>query len=312
MVRAAVIGIGRIGYGLERDRLRSKPASHVGAYLECPKTELVGVSDVDDAKLGEFKREHPDIAAYGDYETMLNRERPEIVSVCTPIETHAKIVRNAARFEPTKVIFCEKPIASTVEEAEKMIRTCEQFGVKLGVHLTRRWDPAYRLIKQILDGGWRSLPMSCVRGAQTYRNYSRWNMEELLAFDGRFSGGKIGDGVHMVDLYNWYRQENTELSLLNVPTPYLVFEFDLIGSEGWIKIRDNGAKIQLWKPRGSHRYVGLKELEHAADLALRYEFSRAMLNAVDDMVECASGDKQPDCTGRDGLETLRLCLEVFK
>ncbi|GAI40467.1 unnamed protein product, partial [marine sediment metagenome] len=216
----------------------------------------------------------------------------------------------------TKVIFCEKPVASTVGDAERMIRTCEQFGVKLGVNLTRRWDPAYRLIKQILDGGWRSLPMSCVRGAQAYRNYSRWDIGELLAFSGRFSSGKIREGVHMTDLFNWYKGENTKLSLLNVPSSYLVFEADLWGSNGLIRILDNGSNIQLWSPFESRRYSGpkgpLRELKHIATLDIGYDFSRAMLNAVDDMVGCASGDKQPDCTGRDGLETLELCQEVFK
>ena len=306
--RAAVIGLGQIGlsYTVSGER-----ASHVSSYLANPKTELVGVADINDQKLEAFKTEYPNIPRYTDYETMLSRERPEIVSVCTPTETHAKIVRNCARFSSTKVIFCEKPIASTAEDAERMIRTCEQFGVKLAVNHSRRYDPAYRLLWGILNKAWRYL---CDKGMQASKGYMRWDIGELLAFDGRFSSGRIREGVHMTDMYNWYKQANTEFSLLNIPTPYLVFEFDLIGSEGLIKIMNNGASIQLWKPKESERYagIGLKELEHAATLDIKYDFSRAMLNAVEDLVECAQSEKQPECDGRRGLEALKLCHEVFK
>lgn len=303
-MRAAVIGIGWIGFKYSfKD---GKRASHVSSYLACPKTELVAVADVDRAKLEDFKIEHPDIAVYQDYEKMLSEAKPEIVSVCTPEDSHCKVVRNVARYEPVKVIFCEKPIASTIEDAERMIRTCENFGVKLAINHTRRWDNAYRLLWGFLSNGWKSL---CEKGLQWSKGYyTLWDIGELLAFSGRFSSGRTIAGTHMADLALWYKQENTAIDLLNVKTPYLVFEFDLVGSEGLIRIRDNGASIQLWKPRESGRYIKLKELEHVATLDIGYDFSQAMLNAVEDLVECASSDKQPECTGSDGLYALGKCL----
>jgi len=285
-IRAAVIGLGRVGWGFSK----THGASHVSCYLENPRTELVGVADPDRIMLEDFKAEHPGVAVFRDYERMLYEVRPEIVSVATPTDTHCRIVRNVARYEPVRVIFAEKPLAPTVEEAERMVRTCEEFGVKLACNLTRRWDPAFRRIKGIVEKG--------VVG-------------DMLAFSGRFSGDPIGDGVHMADLANWYRKEDTRISLLNVPSPYLVFEADLWGSNGLIRILDNGSEIQLWKPRESRRYAGFRELERAATLDTGYDFSRAMRNAVEDLVECATTDKWPDCDGRRGLEALKLCLEVF-
>lgn len=237
---------------------------------------------------------------YQDYEKMLHEVKPDIVSVATPTDTHFRIVRNAARFNCVKVIFCEKPISSTIEEAGKMVRTCKEFQVKLGINHTRRWDPAYQRIKRILDGKDKA-----------------WSVGELLAFSGRFSGGPLRDGVHMTDLYNWMKQEKTELSLLHVLIPYsVVFEVDLWGSEGLIRVLDNGYEIQLWFLVDSQRWSGprgpLRELGCMVHLDETYDFSQAMMNAVDDLVECASSGKQPDCTGGDGLEALKLCQKVFK
>lgn len=290
-MRAAVVGIGRIGHSYT---IGSERASHVSSYLKCPETELVAVADVDRVKLEDFKIEHTDIAVYQDYEKMLNEAKPEIVSVCTPTETHARIARNCARFASTKALFVEKPISSTVEEAEKMIKTCEQFGVKLACNMARRWDKAYQRIKRIADG-----------------QDETWDIGELLAFEGRFSGDPIGDGVHMADLHNWMMQENTKLSLLNIPSPYLVFEADLWGSNGLVRILNNGSEIQLWFAEESRRYQGFRELGGMITLEETYDFPQAMLNAVDDLVECASSDKQPECDGKCGLETLKLCLERF-
>lgn len=292
MVRAAVIGIGRIGHGLEHDRLRSKPASHVGAYLASPKTELVAVADIDKSKLDAFKQEHPEIETHTDYEVMLNREKPEIISICTPTETHCKITRNCARFASTKVIFVEKPISSTVEEAEKMVRTAKEFNIKLAVDHLRKWDSAYGRIKRIVDG-----------------KDETWNIGELLAFVGKFSGDPIGDGVHMADLALWYKGENTKINLFNVPSPYLVFEADLFGSDGIIRVTDNGGNIQLWFIAKSDKYEGFWGLSNMITLDETYDFSSAMSNAVNDLVECASSDKQPDCDGDDGINALKLCIK---
>jgi len=294
VLKAVVVGIGRIGW---RYMLSGEQASHVSSYLKCPKTELVAVADVDRVKLEDFKIEHPDIAVYADYEKMLHEVKPDIVSVATPVDTHCKIVRNVARFNCVKVVFCEKPISSTIEDAGKMTRTCEEFQVKLCINHTRRYDQAYRRIKRIVDG-----------------EDDTWNIGEPLAFSGRFSSGRIREGVHMADLYNFYCREKTELSLLNLPIPHsVVFEVDLFCERGLIRVLDNGYDIQLWFLEESQRWSGpqgpLRVLGGMVTLEETYDFSSAMLSAVEDLVECATSDKQPECDGGCGLEALKLCLE---
>lgn len=287
-----MIGLGRIGYTYQ---VSGERASHVSSYLKCPRTELVAVADTDQEKLEAFKKEYPEIAVYESYEKMLYEVKPEILSVAVPTNLHHRVVRNSCRFHNLVIIFVEKPISSTVEEAEKMIRTCEQFQVKLAVNHTRRWDPAYQRVKQIVEG-----------------KDEAWSIGELLMFEVKFSGDPINDGVHAADLGLWMTNGKTDkINLLSVPSSWLVFEVDLWGSNGLIRIFCNGLDIELWFPYESVRYSEFKELGPAATLEETYDFSKAMLSAVDDLVECASSDKQPECTGKDGLEALKLCLERF-
>ncbi len=253
----------------------------------------MAVADADEARLAAFREENPGVAAYQDYQDMMNREKPEIVSVCTPTETHARIVRNVVRYASTKVVFCEKPLAASIRDASRVVRACHYYGVKLACNLTRRWDRAYRRIKVIADG-----------------KDETWRIGRPLAFSGRFSGDPVGDGVHMADLANWYGRRGTSVSMENVPTPYLVFEADLWGEGGLVRVLHNGEEIQLWFAEESGRYPGFRELASVVDLEEAYDFRRAMLDAVDDLAKCATSDKQPDCTGTDGFYALGKCLEM--
>ena len=83
-LRAVIIGTGRVGSRLEKDPLRQKPASHAGWYAAHPRTRLVAGADCDAEALGEFGRDWAisQDHLYSDYRVMLERERPDIVSVC--------------------------------------------------------------------------------------------------------------------------------------------------------------------------------------------------------------------------------------
>ena len=293
-IKAAVIGLGRVGWLFELDEKREKPCSHVGAYLASSNVELVAVADICKSKLNDFNKIHPQINGYTDYEDLLNREEPQIVSVTTPVETHTKLVRNICRFDSVLAIFVEKPIATNVADANRMVETCKQFQVKLAVNHTRRWSFAFRHLKEKLQEG--------VVG-------------DLLAFRGVFCGeDPLTLGIHMADLACWVMEKNTTVQLTHVDVPYILFDIDLIGSRGRVQIVHNGEKFLYYSPSKEKRYEEKygRELELYADLlGHRWSFSEAMQNAIADLVTCAETDKQPDCTGEMGLDALRLYLEKF-
>lgn len=301
-IKAAVIGLGRIGWWLEaNDPLREKPCTHVGAYLENPEINLVAVCDTDPQRLDEFndwikQLSSPipsPVATYSSYIDMMMKEEPDIVSVATPTDTHESLVNHlASSFHGLKAIFCEKPICDNPVYAPRMIHLCKISGVSLAINHTRRWDPFYRDVKRRIDEG---------------------EIGEVLSFLGRYSSGAVREGVHMADLGLWYGAK--EIHLVNIPSPYLVFEADIYGSEGNIGITDNGDFAYLSKPWDSSRYMAvsrpIQELKVEEEIDLRYNFSDALMNAVHNLVGCVKNGQTPACTGEDGLKALEEVMKCY-
>src|SRR5215210_7962556 len=98
--RVAVLATGRIA------------RAHARGYQMVPQTELCAAADVSPQARDAFGEEFGVAAErrYADYRTLLERERPDVVSVCSHPPLHAPMVLEAARQRP-RAILCEKPIA---------------------------------------------------------------------------------------------------------------------------------------------------------------------------------------------------------
>lgn len=132
MFRAGIIGLGRIGVEFDD--------CHASAYIDCPDTDLVASCDI--------KKE----ALYRDYMEMVRKEKLDIVSVCTPPETHCQIVCDICPF--VKAIYLEKPIALTLEDADKMIAICRATRVILLINHQRSFmRPKFRFSRGIFNTG---------------------------------------------------------------------------------------------------------------------------------------------------------------
>ena len=281
----AVIGIGRIGYECEKDVLRDKPASHVGACLACPEVNFVGVADVDGAKLEAFKAEHPRVAVYRSYRELMEKEKPQVVSVCTPVKSHAQILYDLVEYDFLRLIFMEKPLAHNVDAAKEMVKVCKENNIILMVNHTRRWSPTYRKVKEIVD--------SKVYG-------------DLVRVVGYASREKdIQGNIHMFDLLSYLTDNNRDVWIyIDCPVNYLIFELQIILSNGKIQVLHNGRQVIVYEKKPSLHYTGINELV-ASETLQPYSFSEAMKNAVQNIVNCVKEKEKPYCDGNDGLRALR-------
>ena len=89
---------------------------------------------------------------YEDYKEMLREETLDIMSICTWNSTHLEIVREALK-SGVKAVFCEKPIADSLSNADKMISLCNERGVILQVDHQRRFDGLHGEIRDFLQSG---------------------------------------------------------------------------------------------------------------------------------------------------------------
>jgi len=133
MVRVAVIGVGRIG------------KEHARIYASLPEAVLVGVCDTDRAR-GEAIAAQYAVRYYADYRELLGQV--DAVSIAVPTESHCEI---ACEFLKNGVaVLVEKPIARTLEEAERMIRCAREARVLLQVGHLERFNPAVRALSTLI------------------------------------------------------------------------------------------------------------------------------------------------------------------
>ena len=138
--RAAIIGCGRIAHG------------HARGYRAQPDVDLVACADIAPEALQRFADEFGIPGRHLSLEEMLDRERPDVVSVCTHEPLHAPVVLAAAKYQP-RGILCEKPIALTLPDADAMIAACAAAGTLLVIGHQRRFSPQYIAAKRTLDSG---------------------------------------------------------------------------------------------------------------------------------------------------------------
>jgi UDP-N-acetylglucosamine 3-dehydrogenase len=138
MMRAAVIGVGAMGH------------NHARVYKEILDVELAAVADLDSARTGEAARLHG-ARAYANYQVMLREIRPNVVTVAVPTQAHCQVAMDA--LEAGCHVLVEKPIATTIEEAERLIERAAELGKVLAVGHIERYNPAIIELKRRLDDG---------------------------------------------------------------------------------------------------------------------------------------------------------------
>lgn len=137
MLKAVVVGAGNMG------------KNHVRNYSVLPGVELTGLADVNpnaEALAKEFKCKF-----FTDYEEMFDAIKPDIVSIVVPTPFHAQVAMNAMN----RGIHClvEKPIASTVAEADQMIACAKKNKVVFTVGHIERYNPLIKKLKKVIDTG---------------------------------------------------------------------------------------------------------------------------------------------------------------
>jgi predicted dehydrogenase len=181
--RAAIIGLGFIGAGdqVSGDRIGQQVAAmdgtHAAALSGHPRVRLVAGSSRDPGRRARFAQRSR-ARVYADWQELLDRERPDLVSVATNPEAHADIVAECAA-RGARVVYCEKPIATRIADAERMVAACARRGVLLVINHNRRFNPNYHRLQRAVASG---------------------DLGELTSAALRWGSGRLGNvGTHMVD-----------------------------------------------------------------------------------------------------------------
>ncbi len=114
-------------------------------------TRLAAVCSRDLNKAREMGQQFGFARAYESYEELLRDASVDVVYLATPNALHAEQTIQAAH--AGKHVLCEKPMALSVEDAERMVEACERAGVRLGVGFHIRHHPATRETRRLMAEG---------------------------------------------------------------------------------------------------------------------------------------------------------------
>jgi predicted dehydrogenase len=320
-MKVAVIGVGSMG------------RNHARVYSELAEAELVAVSDAD-AKQARSLAEKLGARAYTDYRELLEKEKPEAVSIAVPTVLHEEV--GIAALEAGAHVLMEKPIAATVEEGRRLIAKARSVDRQLMVGHIVRFNPAIQALKQKLLAGelGRIFQVFCRRagpfparirdvgvvvdlaphdvdlmrflsGADPVRLYAETEQrlhtdhEDLLWGVLRFADGVTG---------------SLEINWL---TPTKVRETLVLGERGMFRVDDLTQDLYFYENAHAKdvQWATLQALKGVSEGSMtryaipRFEPLKAELQAFLESIQ--SGQPVP-VSGEDGLAALRIALALVE
>lgn len=209
--RIAIIGVGAIA------------GMHARAIGDLPNATLVAGSCRGEEKGRAFARQHQ-CNWHDNYEAMLDAERPDVATICTPSGLH---------LEPTLAcaargihVLCEKPLEITTARVDQMIDAAKKAGILLGGIFPQRYNPVVQTIRQAVAAG-RFGQLACVSSYvpwwrdDAYYAPARW--QGKLKYDG--GGAFMNQSIHGIDAIQWIAGSTMKLADRSVNPVAEVFCF---------------------------------------------------------------------------------------
>ena len=309
---AAIIGLGNIGFLLSLDPKRKGTWSHSYAYLNCERTTLVGAVEPDAEKRRLFIERFPDVQVHETIDNLFANHDIDVVSICTPTATHYEVFRELSG-RPVKAIFCEKPFTLNLHESRKCIEMAERSEIIVAVNHTRRWNANYRR-GAVLTGLGEIGTVTTVNAFYPGQIYNigthlfdtiriLLNRDPIMVSGVFTSSAEKKDpsvsGVIMFkgDIFCTFAATGKREDM--------IFEVDVIGSEGRVQVLKNGMEVNVYRFMESKNYSGYRELGESGKFA--GDAGDPLLEAVNEIVEVLDGEKsRVSCDALDGYWSLAI------
>jgi predicted dehydrogenase len=313
---------GLIGCG---DIARKRVAPALRDLQNC---ELLAVSRANFALAESFAQEFGARRSYEDWQQLITDSEIEAVYIATPVYLHARQAIAAA--EAGNHILCEKPMALSVEECDRMIDACESNKVNLGVAYYRHFYPVIARVKEILKSGEVGKPV--IAQVNAFENFDpgpshprRWLIERK-----RSGGGPMFDfGCHRLEvLLNLFGPINEIKSLMgNVlfsheveDTAIAMFKFEtglqavlsvshaISVPEDTLTIYGSGGSIQI--PLLNEGRI-IVRTQHGERVETHSPHSNLHEPLIDDFARAVLDDREPQVDGHQGRAVARIEADIY-
>ncbi len=292
------------------------PLGHAKAFRQHGGFTLSACVDPDLAKCAEFQQRWQVPSGFASMQEMVAAGgRFDVVSICSPTHAHAADIQSALALKP-KLIFCEKPVTSQLEESQRAVQACADQQVLLAVNYSRRWSSqVLRLKAELVDRQWGAVrSVSAVYNKGILNNGSHM-IDLLMAFFGPLHIVSVGRAVDdfFFDDPSVDATLRTEEGLpiqLNVAhaQDYALFEMQIVTEKGVISMEDGGAR---W------RFRHAKPSEHLASYSflnfgdwVEPKGSNALAGAVANIFDALQSGALLASTGSNALQAHVLCEQI--
>ncbi len=139
-LRVGLLGVGRIG------------KVHTESLVNrIPEAELIALCDILPEELAKVAGKYNISRTYSDYQQVLKQPEVEAVVICTPSNTHYRIVMDA--LAARKHVFCEKPLDLSIDKIKEIYAQVQACGLQLMVGFNRRFDANFLKVREIVQSG---------------------------------------------------------------------------------------------------------------------------------------------------------------
>lgn len=342
MKRLHRIKVGVIGCGYIAQQV------HIPNYLENPISELVAICDADGDVLAKTAEKYGIKHTFEDYQELLESELVEAISVCVPTKLHSEVVIEAAKHGVN--VLCEKPLASSLYEADKMLEAVSENGIKFSIGFNLRFLPNHVKVREYVRNGRIGRPNFA--RAQLIASGPYEMPENSRAYETEKRIGCLFDlGAHLADLMLWIFGKpsyvagflSTHMNGVKVDDLALAsikFESGLLGeiSVAWVPIFNYSAmegsrQVQIVGTTGvlesdifgpSFQFYSVDSLsckiKGKIKLTPRKFDPKIPLEAlswsyereISDFLESVAHNKTPSVSGEEARESLRLILAAYE
>lgn len=296
-------------------------------------SELAVCCDRDEERLSETGERHPDVRTTTDYAEVLEDTRVEAVAVVTPSSRHAEMAIRA--LEAGKHVFVEKPLALSVEDAERVLEAADRADRVLMVGHIMEYHPGVEKMKELVDAGelgdtqylysqrvnlgtvrsdetalWSLAPhdvsmMNWLVGAEPEQvhahgaSYLRPGIEDVVFLYLHYPGGIVGH-VHV----SWL-DPHKERKLTVVGDRKMAVFNDMSPNEK-VRVYDKGADVERRRNLMAGR-SGLEVYLRDGDVVIpALDTTEPLARELSEFLRCVEEDEVPRSDGRDGLGVVRV------
>ncbi|OGO52080.1 MAG: inositol 2-dehydrogenase [Chloroflexi bacterium RBG_16_68_14] len=311
-IAVGLIGVGAIG------RLHAK---HLASRV--PGASLAAVADIDRAAAEACAAECGSPDVYDQYHDLLQDPAVQAVVVCSPPDTHAQIIEEAAG--SGKHVFCEKPLDCDLDKIDRALKAVSRAGVKLQVGFNRRFDANFRYVHEAVGSGKVGQPYTL---RITSRDPQLPQASGSRATVGLFLDTMIHDfdmaryltGSEVVSVYaladamiEGSEEIDTAVATLRFASGVLgtiengqtAYGYDqrveVFGSKGAIAVENEKShQVTLTDATGAHAALPLHFFVE--------RYSASYIAELSAFVDCILGDTEPLVTGADGRIAILIAL----